>query len=202
MSGAATLTPKPERVLQLRRRAIERRLETIIEGLHPPSIDYHEHVVSGFHDPAKKAIVHLFITTSSQTGSEFVEVDDTSDSARDLKTIFYDSNKYAVEFVDSADRADITLEVMGRSRRQDGDSKTLIVPNGFGGFVGRSRSTAQSVLFIRMKIGMSYVKDFVGESRSRYWRAAAADAVDQIGRWINANRDQIITKRSDRLVPR
>jgi len=90
----------------------------------------------------------------------------TQAKAKDLRKVFHDPNKYAVEFVDNADGADITLEVMGRSRRQNG-SKAFIVPNGFGGFFGASRSSAQAVLFVRMKIGANYSKDFVGEGSTR-----------------------------------
>jgi hypothetical protein len=96
---------------------------------------------------------------------------------------------------EAADQADIVLEVVARSLRQDGGAKAFIVPNGFGGFYGRSLSTAQSVLFLRMQIGSSYTKKFVAEGRRRYWRMAAEDGVEQIGRWINANRDQMIAKR-------
>ena len=67
------------------------------------------------------------------------------------------------------------------------------MPNGFGGFSGASYPTAQTVVFIRMTVG-SYQKDLIGAG-ARLWRTAASDAADQIHRWIDANRDRIVSAR-------
>jgi hypothetical protein len=114
------------------------------------------------------------------------------DSAKDLRRLL---SARRLQFVNNAADADIVVEVMGRSVRATGGTSAFIVPNGFGGFNGASYPTAQTILFVRMTVG-TYVRDIAGWGRGRLWSPAAKDVAGQINRWIDANRERILTART------
>jgi len=120
-----------------------------------------------------------------------------ADSAQDIK------KRMAKKFhlVDSADTADVIVDVIDRGHATTGD--LLTYRDLFGGGL---RTSEEQVLAVYVELRASdYKTKFTGLSMTSeqpratdciWWRCAAASAAWKIEQWINANRERLIALRS------
>ncbi len=89
--------------------------------------------------------------------------------------------------------ADVSLEIVSRGTRKVDGTSGFIIPNGFGGFMTGTFRDVRRVLFVNLK-APGYTKPMIGRSSSGLWTDAAQDLVNQAMKWINLNREAILSR--------
>jgi len=106
----------------------------------------------------------------------------------------------SIKVVPSTVSADLDVEVVGRYKQANGGGIVgMIIPNGFGGFspLFAPSSRTSAFVLLRFRVG-DYSKELVGEARSGRWTDAAENAVDQLRKWVDANRSKLMERRSQK----
>ena len=137
--------------------------------------------------------IKLFIFTAANVGG-FADTDQKqrSDSVEDLRKLLGKNALVQLVFQQSA--ADITLEVLGRGREENGSSTSR---PGYGGTVFTSNDT-QPVVRVAIHAG-SYSTEIDGYAASnqlfRVWTIAANNAAHDVEKWIKANYQNLMNRR-------
>lgn len=128
--------------------------------------------------------IPLFVRAAGSAGGFTDPSKDRQDSVKDLQKKVRDSK--LVDLVSSEEHAVIVLEVLARETKRE--------TNGWTAFSGDRQN--KSYLTVRLIAG-EYTTEFAGESGSKGmlkgYGAAAGKVVDQLEKWVMANRNQLLT---------
>ena len=141
----------------------------------------------------QKDPIKIFIFTSASIEG-FTDADQKhrNDSVKDLREAL--ARNALVELVSQQGAADITLEVLGRGREENGSSTSR--PGFFGGTVHTSNDT-RPVVRVAIHAG-SYSTEIVGVAPSdqwALWHVAARYAARDVEKWIKANYPNLLNRR-------
>jgi hypothetical protein len=148
------------------------------------------------HVQEKQGVILVWFRTSEDTsGFLMPEAKERRDTVEDLRHAIQNPHRIsAMRLAPSEGSADVIIDVLGRARGEGAVSGALALPNGAGGFTVLALRRSQMVINARVKVG-----DFEGHlpftSESRSWTQAAADAAEQLQRWVKDNRAKILTYR-------
>jgi hypothetical protein len=136
--------------------------------------------------------------------SEFVDVESKrrSDSVQDIRKQLRE--KKTVTVAESADAADITIEVLGSEPVNTQELQTDTHRNVFtGGVSSRTRPVYLKQLMVTLAVrGTSYTTTFGSREREGYlqgWGILAKGVATQVDDWIKKNRSQLERRAADTL---
>jgi hypothetical protein len=143
--------------------------------------------------PAQSSLIRVFVEAEHDTN---IEVDDLKTSAKDLSAALA-AKKKALTLVDDRDKADVVVVVVDRA---------IEVPKVVMGVdvrPGRSASAGAPVsrAFLKLTVtsGPSKVdlkNKNMANDNPKGWKSAAEDLADQVEKWIDKNRTEILARRS------
>jgi hypothetical protein len=132
--------------------------------------------ITGMHgavtfDKHPAAVPIYIFTARAESGPPGEDEQGRLDSVRDLRDAL--SHRSEVVLVDSADAARVTVEVIGRERREGGQ----------GGFGGKGVTNfGDAIVRLRIKAGTEETE--IKGMAPGYWSRAAKDAADRFIKWI------------------
>jgi hypothetical protein len=140
-------------------------------------------------EPAKR--INVFLFTENEAGG-FIDADaqERGDALNAMREQIQKKAKDRVTLVSSRAEADVTVEVLSRTRLDSGQEAMRSSRWPYVGEVVRAKLTAGD-----------YSTEIVGQNDGRVlhtWRTAARDAAAGVDRWIAANRDRVLSLRSHR----
>lgn len=100
------------------------------------------------------------------------------------------------DIVKDAASADVTIEVVGRGRRETGEERTLTMRTPIG-LVGRTEPDETKAVTIVLRSG-DYTKEFSAMNDQVFgaWKAIAGRLAKEIEKWVRANEQTLLARRT------
>jgi len=137
-----------------------------------------------------KERVNVFLFTENEAGG-FIDADaqERGDALNAMREQIQKKAKDRVAVVGTREEADVTVQVLSRTRLDSGQEDMRSSRWPYVGEVVRAKLSAGD-----------YSTEIVGQNDGRVlhtWRTAARNAADRVDRWITANRERVLSLRSN-----